>query len=426
MIVWSHSVTALSDFVSPWLASMLPLHLAYTLDALECGVIISEKDPRIKPYSSADVDIWGCPSADLPDCLSEPSKNLLGCSTIDGAESHGQGDSVEPLWNAQPCSSSWQDLDSHSGKIFVQSSEAFVSQGHFAPVHSVKGSGLESPDSSLRSCLRGQASRCRTRHRVHFSFEIQFWFPGSSQLHLPRLDFASRGAPDNCSGRHVGLRPPEPLQESKIHAHFTSSGRHVGLRPPSLLRASDLPLTEPFIIFADDDFSRSGLAAVPSKGGSCRTLADSNVESPSDATSSSFAAPLSCKVEPVYIPCPFRDITNLPVFADPLPPVNSGAVPFLPLVEHVGVRSPHVVKGPEGGFPGPSPVFPAALSSSSIGNSSGTCTPKPILCPRKTSSAKPKAESRRGPQASASCPVSSQPFVLDDTETGRSHAGWVC
>ena len=230
MRIWTHTVTRLEDYVSDWLASVLPLHLLYMLDACEAGAILKEADPRIKPYQTADVDIWGCPSADLSSCAACSSKIPLSCSLKDGAESHGQLDFVEP-----PCivqlTGPWEDPAGQDGKIFVHNSS--TTENSDGSVHSSRGSEvLGAPlslassaflGSSLRSCLKNPASGSRLSGRVRFAHEIQFWFPGSEQLSLSRfgsIPCCSSSVFPVGSERHVGLHSPEPPHGSQVCASF--------------------------------------------------------------------------------------------------------------------------------------------------------------------------------------------------------------
>ena len=492
MRIWTHTVTRLEDYVSDWLASVLPLHLLYMLDACEAGVILKEADPRIKPHHTADGDIWGCPSADLSSCAACSSKIPLSCSLKDGAESHGQSDLVEPPCLVQltgPC----EDPAGQDGKIFVHISS--TTENSDGSVHSSRSSeglsatlSLASPalfGSSLRSCLKNPASSSRLSGRVRFAHEIQFWFPGSEQLslsrfgsipccspsafpagsdrhvglHLPEPSHGSQGwASSVQSVRHVGLRPPDiatPTSPPPSPAHFHGStcrtfvdsqprfdadllplegsgtskdesagARHVGLRPPdttTLALPSELPGDGSFDIFIDPDCSISMPSSGPFKGGSCRTLADSHPQV--GVNSPPFVAPWLPQVEPVHTCRVLADITNLSI---------QEVLPFSPdfeacvssKAEHVGFRSPVIFAPPElrGYGHSVSSLRPAFVSNGSDApealSFSGWSCPRPLLCPRKTSSARPKARFQRGRAVVSSGP-SPVPGVPDASVTGR-------
>ena len=243
MIVWNHSATTLQDYVSPWMAAMLPLHQAYALAALDYGIVVQEADPRIKSHHTTDVGIRGCQSVDLPDCVPQPYENLVSCSSLGGAESHGQSDSVEPPEMVHLTKQPQQAADIQCGKIFAHHAGLPLSSDPVASVHSggaqmgLRSHVICSPSSPgsdypLRSCLRTQASAALSRGRVRFAFEIQFWFPGSSQLCLSRPGLNSLSRPASSTCKYDGLRPSCATPTLEGSTAIPISVRHVGFRPP--------------------------------------------------------------------------------------------------------------------------------------------------------------------------------------------------
>ena len=208
------------------------------------------------------------------------------------------------------------------------------------------------------------------------------------------------------------------------------SVRHVGHRPPdstTLAMPPDLPDEGSFDIFVDPDCSISMPPSGPFKGGCCRTLADSHAQV--GANSLPFVAPWLSQVEPVHTCRVLADITNFSIhemlpFSPDLEACSSSTV------EHVGFRSPAIVAPQElrGYGHSVASLRPALVSNGSDApeafSFSGWFCPRPLLCPRKTSSARPKARFQRGRAAVSSGP-SPVPGVPDASVTGRRQSSYL-
>ena len=277
---WSHSESSSGDEVSPWLGLAKAMRLAFEVATDDLPGIQS-----LRPLA------WLTDDGDDVQPASFAADDPLEWITGDSLSSTLHMGSSRVVDAIEPLSSIPADLIAcgASERNYTFGQTAGESLQPACTVGLVQDGAVHSRP--LQSCLskRRIGQDGRSGLSVRFDFSVTFWFPGPSQICLPR----HHGSPD------VGSSPALPSSPSAVHAAEVAAGPLPGFSfvQADLLKGGSCRtlsgyvhpcdswgrhLRDPFAELSENDFCQPLASAVVChpghlfKGGSCRTLADAD------------------------------------------------------------------------------------------------------------------------------------------------------